>query len=328
MSSVWKYSLVVIVSALIGYLLGHHTLLTPATFQEPHLKELRKGSTGLVNPLLECDPNLANSPPKLKPLRDKLTTLLQTKTKLNGQDTFSIYYKDLNSGEWFGINQDLYFAAASLSKVPIMVEIFKLAEQDPSILEKKIIFDPNKVELKDIYNNLDPEERMKPGSTYSVIELLKKMVQQSDNIATAVLIDGLKLNLSKVFSDFGISYEKIDGVISLTSKSYGAIFRILYNSTFLSESNSTRALELLTQSEFNKGIRKPLPDNFQVANKFGARNIDSKGSYQLHDCGIVYKPGRPYLLCVMTKGTQLEALLHTIQEISETIYKGLNEQGL
>ena len=327
MASMWKYVGLILLSGLIGFFLGQMKAPQPPQPPDMATKELRKGSAGLINPLLECDPNLLNSPPKLKILKDKLTDLLSTKTKLNASDTFSIYYKDLNSGGWFGINSDLYFAAASLSKVPIMAEIFKIAETKPEILKKKIAFDPEKLNLKNIYDNLEPSERLEVGKSYTVMDLIKKMVQKSDNIATAVLIDSLDLKLSQLFSDFGITYEKIDGNISLTAKSYGAIFRILYNSTFLNESYSTKALEILTQSEFNQGIKNPIPGTIQVANKFGARNIDTTGYYQLHDCGIIYKPNRPYLLCIMTKGKKLDQLVQVIREISDSIYKSLEAEA-
>ena len=62
----------------------------------------------------------------------------------NNKITFaSIYYRDLNNGPWLGINDSEYFSPASLIKVPVMMAYFKAAENDASILEKKIINNKN-----------------------------------------------------------------------------------------------------------------------------------------------------------------------------------------
>lgn len=42
---------------------------------------------------------------------------------------------------------------------------------------------------------------------------------------------------------------------------------------------------------------------------------------ELHDCGIIYYPERPYLLCVMTEGNDLNELAGVIQNISKTVYE-------
>jgi len=42
---------------------------------------------------------------------------------------------------------------------------------------------------------------------------------------------------------------------------------------------------------------------------------------QLHDCGIVYYPQRPYVICVMTKGRDLDVLKNVIKGISEIVYE-------
>ena len=46
---------------------------------------------------------------------------------------------------------------------------------------------------------------------------------------------------------------------------------------------------------------------------------------QLHDCGIVYYPKHPYLLCVMTRGDSFEYLDDTIRDISHLVYQEVNE---
>jgi hypothetical protein len=48
---------------------------------------------------------------------------------------------------------------------------------------------------------------------------------------------------------------------------------------------------------------------------------------QLHDCGIVYLPGKPYLLCIMTRGQDFTNLTSTVKEISALVYQTLRSQN-
>jgi hypothetical protein len=45
-----------------------------------------------------------------------------------------------------------------------------------------------------------------------------------------------------------------------------------------------------------------------------------------HDCGIVYYPKHPYLLCVMTQGQDPETLENAIAEISKFTYTQVKNQ--
>jgi beta-lactamase class A len=101
------------------------------------------------------------------------------------------------------------------------------------------------------------------------------------------------------------------------------MFRILFNASYLTQAASEQALELLTRSEFRAGLVAGVPAGTVVAHKFGER-IDG-GVAKLHDCGIVYHPARPYLLCVMTEGDRFEPLASLIAETSRIAYDQVND---
>ena len=65
-----------------------------------------------------------------------------------------------------------------------------------------------------------------------------------------------------------------------------------------------------------------LPKNIIVAHKFGESGELGK-EVQLHDCGIVYSPQHPYLICVMTKGKDFKNLENVIRSISKIAYERL-----
>jgi beta-lactamase class A len=132
-----------------------------------------------------------------------------------------------------------------------------------------------------------------------------------------------------VFTDIGIKLPAGADADSdfMTVKEYAYLFRLLYNSTYLNREYSEEAIHLLTKTDFNAGLRAGVPDGVELAHKFGERSIlagdKSVTERELHDCGIVYYPKHPYLICVMTKGTDFDALSATIKSISSVVYKNM-----
>ncbi len=47
---------------------------------------------------------------------------------------------------------------------------------------------------------------------------------------------------------------------------------------------------------------------------------------EAHDCGIVYYPDSPYLLCVMTRGKDTGQLESIIGKISQITYQFMGEK--
>jgi len=70
-----------------------------------------------------------------------------------------------------------------------------------------------------------------------------------------------------------------------------------------------------------------VPKEVRVAHKFGELGLPN-GEKQLHDCGIIYYPGNPYLLCVMSKGKDSQKLSGIIQTISSMVYKEVDSRKI
>jgi beta-lactamase class A len=106
-----------------------------------------------------------------------------------------------------------------------------------------------------------------------------------------------------------------------SAKSYAAIFRMLYNASYLSIGQSEEVLELLSRSTFTKGLVAGVPPGTKVAHKFGeATQVDQDSGKivkrELHDCGVIYKEKSSYILCVMTEGSDFDSLENIIASIS------------
>ena len=152
------------------------------------------------------------------------------------------------------------------------------------------------------------------------------MIAQSDNAAFELLLERINNNeLKKIHKELDIVYpnqKTPENFINV--KSYASLFRILYNSTYLSRPLSEQALTYLLNSDFNLGIRSGLPKSVRSALKYGIKDdYNNQNNEQIHDCGIIYQPKQPYLLCIMTKGPDRQKLVEIIANISKLVYEGL-----
>jgi len=103
------------------------------------------------------------------------------------------------------------------------------------------------------------------------------------------------------------------------------LLRQLYNATYLRPDLSELALSWLAQSTFRDALVAGVPPGTVVAHKFGERvAVDPQTGRelaQLHDCGVGYFPENPYVLCVMTRGSELGELMQVVREISQRVYQ-------
>jgi hypothetical protein len=191
-------------------------------------------------------------------------------------------------------------------------------------LKRTFVFDPKKYTPGNVTQNIAPPPPLVAGQAYSVEDLLFRMIVHSDNFAAAVLTEQPDVDVEMTLKEMGVPLVISNGQVWLRVNSYASMFRILFNATYLDVEHSTMALRLLSQSKFTKGLFGGLPGDVVVAHKFGERGLGD--DFQLHDCGIVYVPKTPYLLCVMTRGKTFENLSEAIQSISKIVYSNTTQQ--
>ncbi len=311
----------------IGFFCGAYLLAQRNQTEKQSTQVRQKGTYRFINPLLECDIQGFEFNRKYIPFEDEVKHEISrlNEGSYNGNE-FAVYFRDLNNGPWFGINEEEAFTPASLMKVPLMIAYFKQAERDPGILDEKI-----KLESADssYYQNIDSGLDLIVGTEYSVRELIDFMIINSDNGAMLTLLNYIDpAQLEKVYTDLGITVPNIRTPEDYMSvKEYASFFRIMYNAAYLDEEHSEKALDLLSRSQFHAGLVAGVPAGIKVSHKFGERKNIYIGQQtdQLHECGIIYYPERPYLLCVMTRGSDLNVLANFIKDISSLIYRQINE---
>ncbi len=292
--------------------------------------ERREGRLRFVNPLLECD--LADDVLRnreLSPFRELLAAWVRGRIAAGQATAVSVYFRELNDGIWFGLGDTERFVPASLRKLPMMIALLKTAERPGGreLLERAVRDD-----LSRDYNldqNVRPSETLVPGRTYRVRELIERMIILSDNNAFTLLARVVdQAELDRVYALLRVQNPRStadDAFLSV--QTYASFFRILYNATYLSKEASDWALETLARSEFRSGLVAGVPPEIPVAHKFGEKSDPAVGAVQLHDCGIVYHPNGPYLLCVMSRGPDFGSLDDVISGVSRLVWTQVSAQS-
>lgn len=281
-----------------------------------------------INPDPECDVYDERSE-KLSLLQARLESQIADLEKEDGVTRIAVFSRDLTSRRFASVNSDQVFYLASLLKVPLAIAYYKFAEVEPLILKDTITYDGRINEYAP--QQIRPSNQLKVGSVYTIEDLISRSIIYSDNTAAQILIGRIPPEfLEAVQSSLGIQIEKTQGEKEdlVTARTYANVFRILYNSSYLSREYSNSLLETLAGSEFDQGAPALLPKGIVIAHKFGERTLVDKKtgatlSEQLHDCGIVYAPDDPYTFCILTEGKDSTALTSAIQKISLTIYETL-----
>jgi beta-lactamase class A len=303
---------------LAGILLTSLYIIEQKRLQENCAKEFQ-----FTNQSLGCA-EYEESISSMKSLDQELNDATKRYVKDGRATSVSVWVRDLKTRQWAASNEFERYTPASLMKVPIMITYYKLAEIEPTILEKKIPY--VRANKPDAGQYFPPQSQLIPGKSYTVEELIEQMIINSDNDARAILSDYVEPKLvNNTRVDLGIEIPLDPNSVDFTTvKTYANIFRILYNASYLRRDFSEKALSLMSKTTF-KGIREPLPASVSVSDKFGEREVViTDGTLvmrELHDCGIVYKKSHPYSICIMTKGENFDGLLSVIRELSELTYE-------
>lgn len=259
----------------VGFFLGILVkVLFPTEYTEQY-RQTRSGGYEYINPLVDFESIESAKVGELFALQKELDEYVSNTTEdynATKVSHISIYYKDLNSGGWIGVNENEKFSPASLLKLPIMIATYKLAEIDPTILTTEVEF---RRKEERIYQIVEPEETLIEGQIYTIDTYIERLIKYSDNNAIEPILSSLEYTeLANVYKDLGIPnpYET-EAEDVMTVKDYASFFRILYNASYLNKDMSTKALKLLAETNYNNGITAGVPSNIKVANKFGEREL-------------------------------------------------------
>jgi hypothetical protein len=332
--SLYSKTVIAIVALGIGILIGRamlpHSAATPRAVREP------ESGYSFISPLLYISTPEETSLPEYGPFKKDASSIVSRELASGSMKRMSVYFRDLSSNDWFGINQNESYSPASLFKVATLMTFLKMAEADPNLLTAKIVIAPSSQDLNSMsYQYFPPAHPLKTGETYAAQDLLSRMIVESDNNAAGALQALIgSARLAKTYKDLGlITASSTPEDVTVTPAEYSRIFRVLYNGTYLSHALSEQTLSLLSHTTFTGGLVAGVPEGTVASHKFGEWTYAAEGTTtaaaprdfrELHDCGIIYYPEHPYFLCVMTEGSaSFPDLEKAISDVSSTIWSDM-----
>ena len=263
-------------------------------------------------------------------LKNNIYSYLEQEKSSGNLYEYSFYFKELNSPLWFGINEKKSFFPASLFKLPIAMAIYEQGEREDFFLDNLITYTPEIAAINKI-NPLSEESLLVVGNSYLVKDLVKMLLEQSDNGAKDLLLSVLnKKYFLELLNVVSISDPIGKQNFTVSSEEYTLFLRLLYNSSYLNEEHSEYLLSILSKSDFIQGIVAGTPSTIKVSHKFGTYSAKEKinnidlSAVLLHDCGVVYVKDDPFVLCFMTKGKNVESLFEIIKHVSQMVYEEEN----
>lgn len=267
------------------------------------------GGLILLNPILSC------AKAKSMAIESRAIESEIAGLKLSGGvDSMSVYFEDLDNRSAFSINAEQQYSPASLAKILTLIWYYGQSEVDPTLLEQSMQYTGGALPYEEQFS----VGGITPGHSYTVSELLDSSIMNSDNNAYFFLNSHMgEERVAKTYTDFNFSGSLL--APRTTVRSYAVLFRMLYDSSYLRPRYSEKALDLLSKTTFTKGLRAGVPESIRVAHKYGESGSTQKK--ELHDCGIVYVPHKPYILCIMTSGQDWNALASSIADISGLVYQ-------
>lgn len=299
----------------------------------PKISALRSSDLSNETPYKFIDPLLSlrgvtDTPtPDMVDLQKKVQSFVDTEKNKGNVNVVSVSMRDFGRTTGFVINPDEKYLPASLLKVQNMIAYFKASEEDSSLLNKKLLYtgavDYNKTEI------FSSSVQLEKDKFYSVDTLIQHMIKHSDNNAASLLLGNLNSSgyidvFTGLFKDLGITDISLTDDY-ITVRGYDLFFRVLYNATYLRRDLSERALLLLSQTDFLNGIVAGVPNDIVVSHKFGELSLVNEQQQllkrELHDCGIVYYPHHPYMICIMTKGSDFSKLESVLAGISRIVFE-------
>lgn len=258
----------------------------------------------------------------LFPLKAQLVDFVNAQPR----GVFGIYFENLNTGAWVGINERESFIPASLLKLPVVVAILKRIDEGMFTLDTNVIIRPG-----DINTAYGAVGMLKPGDETTLRDLTNYTLHYSDNTAANTLFalmtpdDVLDAAMGLGLPARNVKNLTKDREVQISPKDYAHMLLSLYHASYLRRAHSNLVLSFLSNTAFHDGLPEGLPEGVRIAHKVGYRP-DSVYGEQHHDCGIIYYPPSPYVLCIMTKGLTQEETDRFAKRVSEMTFAYMQEE--
>jgi beta-lactamase class A len=212
----------------------------------------------------------------------------------------------LETGESVTLNGNQQFPMQSVYKFPIAMAVLAQVDQGKLKLDQKI-----RVEASDILQGSRVLDEKSQGMEFSLAELLKYMVSESDGTSCDVLLK--QVGEPKIVTEYLRGLGVNDIVVANTEKELGqdtavqyrnyatpdaavVLLRAFHEGKGLSKSSQALLLQLMTETTTGpKRIKGLLPDGTVVAHKTGTSSTVNGVTAATNDVGLVTLPNGRHL---------------------------------
>lgn len=238
---------------------------------------------------------------------DELKKLISEHTStLSGK--FGVTFIDLATGEMVNVNDKTEYIAASTSKLPVNVLLYKNIEAGKVSLDDKLVY-----QKEDLEYGTGSIQKSAFGTEYTVRETSKRSIRQSDNCGVNMLIRLLGIENVRNYID------EVGGQVHYGERhrscpyDMAMIAQDLYKLYLNNPNVYGELIENMENTDWHDRIDAKLPQDVKVAHKIGNQTRTA------NDVGIVFAT-HPYVLSVMTENVDVGTAYKSIAELSKKIY--------
>ena len=307
------------------------TVLSTINFNQPPLASLKKQiEAKQVKPektssALTPANNLPvqSTPPAVTKTISSLETKLQALIAKNPKLEPSLFFIDMDNGNYVNIKGDLVFPAASTIKIPVLVAFFQDVDAGKIRLDEQLTI------TKDVIGSGSGVlQYQKVGTQITALETAYKMIAISDNTATNMLIAkiGGKVVVNQRIQQWGINntiinnpLPDLEGTNTTSPKDLTTILAMVNQGQLVSLKSRDRMLGIMRETKTRTLLPQGLEKDAVISHKTG--DIGTV----LGDAGIIDMPnGKRYIGTVLVKRPYNDPSARTlIQDISRTVYQHL-----
>ena len=262
--------------------------------------------------------------------QEKTHEMLKQKTEQQLQEIFrnspaitGLVAIDLTSGEQISWNPDVQFPQASAIKIPILMEVFKQANEG-----KFSLSDPLPLTAENTVGGTGILKHLEDPAALSVKNMGILMIALSDNSATNALIDLVSFQeVNKTLKSLGVNNTLLQrkmmnseasarGEENLATPAEAAkLLQLLYKGEFVSSEVSKEILDILKMTDREDSrLAAAIPENVRIAFKPGFISGVST------EWAIVLLEQRPYAVALMESYKVAGEAEEVMEEVSEILF--------
>lgn len=212
----------------------------------------------------------------------------------------SIYVWEYNNGTYVDINADEAYPAASIIKIPVLIEMFREIESGKFSLYDTMVLDdhyraPGSGKL----------QYSQGGISHTMDKLARIMIENSDNSATNMIIAkiGGMPEVNRAIQRWGIKTTHIynwlpdmGGTNITTAREMARMFYNIDTTNILNQSSKRKVADYLSHVKNNRLLQAGLPSDAILLHKTGDIG------FMLGDAGIVKtSTGKKYIVVILVK---------------------------